>query len=100
MSAMLLNERTLVELNELIDQYEILIGETAVESLIQLHDKFSTRNALLIGMQSPEATDVRKYPDWLVLGRRVRHGERGIRVIMGKDFVSVFDVLQTEELAR
>ena len=42
---------------------------------------YSARNALLILMQCPEASYVASYGTWKQLGRQVRRGEIGIRII-------------------
>ena len=87
-------------ITELIDEFRDAVGSSAVDEIVRRFDNFNTKNALMIAMQRPDATDVRKYPDWLMSGRKVKHGEKGIRLIMGKDVVSVFDVSQTEELRK
>jgi antirestriction protein ArdC len=81
--------------------------------------RYSLNNVLLILAQAPEATQVASYRTWQGLGRQVRKGEKGIRilapcryrrtddgadakgesgeyVIRGFTVVSVFDVSQTE----
>ena len=84
-------------------------------------DRYSERNATLIVMQAPEATDVRGYRAWRAEGRQVRRGEAGIRILApaGKrdaaepsednpegtsarqffKLISVFDVAQTDAMA-
>lgn len=75
--------------------------------------RYSLANVLLIAMQFPRATHVAGYRTWQGLGRQVRRGERGIRILapiirrIRKDApeadeavvafrtVSVFDVSQT-----
>jgi hypothetical protein len=76
--------------------------------------RYSFRNTLLIRMQCPSASAVMGYRAWQALGRQVRAGERGIRilapcvykrdddpdeptcVLRGFKAASVFDVSQTE----
>jgi len=80
--------------------------------------RYSLGNVLLIAMQRPDATHVAGYTTWKRLGRQVKRGERGIRILEpivrrtheadDKDDVdteeelvafrsaSVFDVSQTE----
>jgi len=43
--------------------------------------RYSFNNTLLIVMQSPEATKVAGYRAWLSLGRQVRKGEHGIKIL-------------------
>ena len=77
--------------------------------------RYSFNNALLIGVQDPEATRVAGFATWRMLGRSVRKGERAIwilapvhgrrvpeddgeerRPIVGFRRVAVFDVAQTD----
>lgn len=82
--------------------------------------RYSLRNTLLIAFQCPHATHVAGFRRWLELGRCVRKGEKGIRILApvryrrrdaeqtGKDedepqlvgfkLAAVFDVSQTEPL--
>ena len=72
---------------------------------------YSMNNLMLIAIQSPEATQFAGYKTWQTMGRQVRKGEAGIRILapmVGKDkdtgdsrvygfrTVSVFDVAQTD----
>jgi len=72
---------------------------------------YSMNNLMLISLQAPEATSVAGYKTWQSLGRQVRKGEGGIRILApmtGKDkdtgesrvfgfrTVSVFDIAQTD----
>lgn len=80
------------------------------------HD-YSLNNCMLIAMQRPDASRVAGYKAWQQLGRQVRKGERGIRIlapmvgkvevetehgtekrarVFGFKCVSVFDVSQTD----
>src|SRR6266446_241270 len=76
------------------------------------HD-YSFNNTLLIVSQRPDATQVAGYKTWQKLGRQVRKGEHGIRILApcvvkretdsGEETrsmffrtVSVFDVSQTD----
>lgn len=43
--------------------------------------RFSERNALLIVMQAPDATDLESYVGWQARGRQVRSGESGVRIV-------------------
>jgi antirestriction protein ArdC len=89
-----------------------------LETASRFH-RYSANNVFLIMMQAPEATRVAGYKTWQSLGRQVRKGERGIRIlapctfkrterdaetdqevtytgIRGFTTVSVFDVSQTD----
>ena len=76
---------------------------------------YSMRNIMLIEMQNPEATRVAGYRVWQSLGRQVRKGEKGIkilapctykrddntngddtRVLRGFRLATVFDIAQTD----
>jgi antirestriction protein ArdC len=71
---------------------------------------YSFGNRLLIALQNPEATRVAGYRTWKSMGRQVRRGEKGLRIMAprtGKDkegdptvfgfmTVAVFDVSQTD----
>lgn len=75
---------------------------------------YSLNNLMLIALQRPDATHVAGYKAWQKLGRQVRQGERGIRIlapvvrkveledgstarrVVAFRTVSVFDVAQTE----
>jgi hypothetical protein len=49
--------------------------------LCKLTERYSPRNAELIVMQCPTATDVRGYQAWKELGRKVRGREKGIQIL-------------------
>ena len=89
-----------------------------LEVSARLHH-YSANNCFLIMMQAPDATRVAGYKTWQSLGRQVRKGERGIRIlapckfrrtwtdeetgeelsmtgVRGFTTVSVFDVAQTD----
>lgn len=42
---------------------------------------YSERNAMLIAMQCPGATEVHGFKDWMSRGRCVRKGEKGIQIL-------------------
>ena len=44
-------------------------------------DGYSDRNAMLIAMQCPTATDVSGFRQWIDRGRRVAAGEHGIQIL-------------------
>jgi N-terminal domain of anti-restriction factor ArdC len=54
--------------------------EGALAFLVARFDGYSARNAGMIAMQRPEATDVRGYREWAAHGRQVRKGEKGIAI--------------------
>ena len=58
--------------SEALDAYLRLLG--------RFH-RYSATNALLIRLQSPDATHVAGYGKWRELGRQVRRGERGIAIL-------------------
>ena len=86
-------------------------------AMARFHD-YSLHNVLLIAMQRPEASRVAGYRTWQQLGRQVKRGETGIRilspilhrrsapaeeedeetmdVLTGFRTVSVFDITQTD----
>jgi N-terminal domain of anti-restriction factor ArdC len=95
------------------------LDEARLAELTARFDGYSPRNALLIAMQSPEATDVSGFKAWIARDRSVKPGESGIQILAPagrKDAVEateetdaqperqffrvayVFDVAQTEPL--
>lgn len=52
-----------------------------LEAMGRFH-QYSARNVLLIHAQRPDATRVAGYRTWQALGRQVRRGERGIRILV------------------
>src|SRR3954463_9805909 len=110
----------LAEFTEEIDEDELVQAKIAIWA-----QRYSERNAVLIVMQAPDATELRGYQDWRAQGRQVRKGEKGIRILApagqsagteatpateaapatdgkpGRQFfrlISVFDVAQTDEI--
>jgi antirestriction protein ArdC len=100
-------------------------GAEGAENLIAMalatFDGYSDRNAQLIAMQAPTATDVDGFHAWKARGRAVRKGEHGIQILAPagtrkgdpeaeneedrKDrqffrIAYVFDIAQTDELAE
>lgn len=86
--------------------------EAYLATMARFH-RYSLGNVLLIGMQCPQATHVAGFRAWQRMGRRVRKGERGIRImapiirrtttaeeererVVAFKSVSVFDVSQTD----
>jgi antirestriction protein ArdC len=50
-------------------------------TLARFH-RYSPKNVVLIQSQNPDATHVAGYRAWRALGRQVRKGERGIRIVV------------------
>ena len=86
---------------------------TAYLATMARFHRYSLGNVLLISMQCPQATRVAGFRAWQRMGRRVRKGERGIRImapiirrataaaeeqerVVAFKSVSVFDVSQTD----
>lgn len=55
--------------------------EGVVAAALAAFDGYSDRNAMLIAMQRPDATDVDGFRAWLARGRCVRRGEKGIAIL-------------------
>jgi hypothetical protein len=55
--------------------------ERVSEAVAHFAEHYSERNAALIVMQAPDATDVRGFQAWKELGRSVRKGEHGIQIL-------------------
>ncbi len=116
----------LKSLRESLQQFEATSDPATIAATLALHDGYSPRNAMLIAMQKPTATDVAGFGEWKERGRHVRKGEHGIRIMApagtytakgkdeapadapegteGKQFVrfravSVFDISQTDPIA-
>jgi antirestriction protein ArdC len=78
-------ERTTELLKQLDGEVEALTDSAAWQRYLtmqaRLH-KYSFGNCLLIGAQRPDATRVAGYQAWRELGRQVRKGESGIRIMV------------------
>lgn len=114
----------LAVLEERLIEFESSVDPLIVSQAFALHDGYSERNAKLIAMQKPGATDVCGYKAWLERNRCVRKGEKGIQILApmtgrhkeeteesndskedGKRWVSfrtayVFDVSQTDPVEK
>lgn len=53
---------------------------TYLSTMAKFH-RYSLRNILLIGLQSPDATRVAGFQTWKRLGRQVLHGAKGIAIL-------------------
>jgi hypothetical protein len=72
-----------VHLTALVEQFD-LAGDTdgaLAARFAHFCTIYSERNAILILAQKPDAIEVHGYVDWQKLGRQVRHGQTGIRII-------------------
>ena len=109
-------EHSLDELADAVERGESERLRRYLAMLARFH-RYSLGNVLLIGWQRPDATRVAGFCTWKKLGRRVKRGERGIRILapvvrrrrrpcddVGEEpeevatfrSVCVFDVAQTE----
>jgi len=71
-------------LGDLKEGVENLVNSEEWTKWLGFRSKFhsySFRNTLLIGFQCPSATQVAGYQAWKKLGRQVRKGEKGIRIL-------------------
>jgi N-terminal domain of anti-restriction factor ArdC len=119
-------EQRRAKITSLRDRLELWQGTVAPEdiaTITAIFDGYSPRNAQLIAMQRPEATDVRGFREWLDHGRCVRKGEHGIAILApvlrkrtedanGEEgteaarklatvkIAFVFDIAQTDEITR
>jgi hypothetical protein len=117
-------EKAAAERTALMDQLEAFADDLddddiAAARVAIFATRYSERNATLIVMQCPAAREVHGYGDWQKLGRQVRKGEHGIRILApaghseterdetgketkkGRQFfklVSVFDIAQTDAI--
>jgi antirestriction protein ArdC len=77
-------ETAAAERTALMDQLAAFEDDTEAQDDVRIThfaQHYSTRNAMLIVMQAPEATEVHGYNAWQELGRQVRRGEHGIRIL-------------------
>jgi hypothetical protein len=105
----------------LVAAIESLVSGDDWQRMLEVASRFhhySANNVLLIMLQRPDATRVAGYRAWLSMGRQVRKGERGIRIlapcrhrhqependgtenssvrVRGFTTVTVFDISQTD----
>lgn len=69
------------ELRDKLTTYQGGLSEEQIALICARFDGYSERNALLIAMQRPGATDVSGFKAWIERGRRVRKGEKGIQIL-------------------
>ena len=124
-------ERKAAEYTSITDQLEAFVEELdeddvrIINKIKKFSAHYSERNAMLIVMQRPTATETHGYKEWLSKGRQVRKGQHGIRILApsgqaggtdaqpatettpavdgkaGRQFfrlISVFDKAQTEDI--
>jgi hypothetical protein len=74
-------------LSERLAAWEGEADEGLIAAALAMHDGYSERNAMLIAMQDPQATDVRGYSMWQEVGRQVvayPADEQGIAIVAFK----------------
>lgn len=71
----------LKKLKEALEAFEAGTDPALIAAALAQHDGYSPRNAMLIAMQRPDATDVAGFREWVSRGRHVRKGEHGIRIM-------------------
>ena len=107
------------DLRERVESFAEDTDDATLAMITAQWDGYSPRNAMLIAMQCPGATDVSGYGQWRSRGRQVRKGEHGIAILApaghaddqvgddgkvekaGRQFFKaayVFDVSQTDEI--
>lgn len=112
-------QEKIAALRERLEEFQGGLEETDVAALTALWSGYSVRNALLIAMQCPTATEVAGFAAWKDRGRQVRKGEHGIQILapagkaadetnetgkvtrQGRQFFRlayVFDIAQTDPL--
>lgn len=122
-SSAIAREKAIAAKAALMDQLEAFEdeehGDPILARILHFSAKYSARNAMLIVMQNPEATEVAGFKAWQERGRQVRKGEHGIRILapagrgedevdatgkvakQGRQFfrlISVFDIAQTDDV--
>lgn len=72
---------TATALKDRLTQWQADADPGLIAAALATHDGYSGRNACLIAMQDPDATDVSGFKTWLHRGRCVRCGEHGIMIL-------------------
>lgn len=72
---------TAAALKDRLTQWQADADPGLIAMALATHDGYSQRNACLVAMQDPEATDVRGYRAWQDAGRQVAAGTHGIMII-------------------
>ena len=68
-------------LRDRLTQWQADADPALIAMALARHDGYSERNAMLIAMQCPEASDVSGFKTWIQRGRCVRRGEHGIAIL-------------------
>lgn len=68
-------------LRDRLAEFEAITEAGLIAQYLAQFDGYSPRNAKLIAMQCPDATEVRGFRAWLEAGRCVRKGETGIQIL-------------------
>jgi hypothetical protein len=101
-------DETLAQLGREVERLSTSDGWTQWLKFCHRFHSYSFSNLLLIAIQRPDASHVAGFRTWQSLGRKVKKGERAIRIIaprmVGQEEdrrvfftgVSVFDIAQTE----
>jgi len=107
------SEKLLAQLKDRITNVKNTFEFKAWLTCLSKFHKYSWRNRMLILMQNPDATKVMGYTQWKQVGRQVKAGEKGIKIlrpnpkkikkddgeegmIMYFKITTVFDISQTE----
>jgi hypothetical protein len=69
------------DLRERLERWQELTDAGLIAEYLARFDGYSPRNAMLIAMQCPQATEVRGFKAWIAEGRCVRRGEHGIQIL-------------------
>jgi len=72
---------TAAALKDRLTQWQADADPALIAVALARHDGYSERNAMLIAMQDPDATDVSGFKAWLDRGRCVRKGEHGLMIL-------------------
>lgn len=77
-------------------------GAAQLAAITERFPDMTLDNAVMILLQRPDATRLRRWFDWTEEGRYVMHGEKGVRLFDEDECgtVALFDVAQTEATAR
>jgi hypothetical protein len=68
-------------LRDKLTQWQADADPGLIAEALARFDGYSERNAMLIAMQDPEATDVSGFKAWIGRGRCVRKGEHGLQIL-------------------
>jgi len=74
-------QATAAALKDRLTQWQADADPALIAMALATHDGYSDRNACLIAMQDPGATDVSGFKTWITRGRCVRRGEHGLMIL-------------------